>query len=112
MTTNRIKLFAIMLFASVLLTSATFRPAPAAAMAPTTDDPAATFKAKCAPCHTPKADKFFDVTKSDDDHVLAIMKGKKGDKLPFMPGFEAKGMTEEEAKSLAAYMRTLRAPAN
>jgi cytochrome c1 len=40
------------------------------------------------------------------------LKGKKGEKPPYMPGFEAKGMTEDQAKALAAYMRTLRTPAS
>lgn len=75
------------------------------------DDPAADYKAKCAACHTPTASKFYDPAKSDEEHTQIILKGKKGEKPPFMPAFEAKGVTEEQAKALAAYMKTLK-PAN
>ncbi len=75
-------------------------------------DDAATYKAKCAMCHTPTASKFFDPAKADEELVEAVLKGKKGEKPPYMPGFEAKGMTEDEAKALVAFMRTLRTPSN
>jgi len=78
-----------------------------AAAGDTADD----FKAKCAACHTPTASKFFDPSKPEDEHVQIILKGKKGEKPPYMPGFEAKGMTVDQAKALAAYMKTLK-PAN
>jgi mono/diheme cytochrome c family protein len=73
-------------------------------------DAAATYKAQCAMCHTPTAAKFFDPAKSDEDHVQTILKGKKGEKPPYMPAYETKGMTAEDAKALAEYMRGLRAP--
>lgn len=76
------------------------------------DDPAAAYKAKCAACHTPTASKFYDPAKKDEEHVQVILKGKKGEKPPYMPGYESKGMTEDEAKGLAVYMRSLRPPAN
>lgn len=76
------------------------------------NDAAATYKAKCAVCHTPTASKFYDPAKSDEEHVQTIMKGKKGEKPPYMPAFGEKGMTEDEAKGLATYMRTLKPPAN
>jgi cytochrome c1 len=44
--------------------------------------------------------------------VQAILKGKKGEKPPYMPAFETKGITEDDAKALAAYMKSLRTPAN
>lgn len=86
-----------------------FRAQPASGAVAVYDDPAAEYKAKCAACHSPAAAKFYDPAKSDEDHVQAILKGKKGEKPPFMPGFEAKGMTEDGAKALAAYMKSLRA---
>jgi mono/diheme cytochrome c family protein len=113
MRTNRIKLFAIIFFALPLMFITIFDSSPVkVAAAKTTDDPAVTYKTKCAACHTPAAAKFYDPAKTDDEHLTAIMKGKKGEKPPFMPGFEAKGMTEDEAKALAAYMKGLRPAAN
>lgn len=72
------------------------------------DDPVAAYKAKCAACHTQNASKFYDPAKPDEEHIQIILKGKKGEKPPYMPGFEAKGMTQEEAKGLAEYMKGLR----
>ncbi|HXG94564.1 MAG TPA: cytochrome c [Blastocatellia bacterium] len=71
--------------------------------AATQDDAAATFKAKCAMCHTPKAEKFFDATKEDAALVESVLKGIK----PKMPSFEGK-LTEDQAKALVAYMKELR----
>jgi mono/diheme cytochrome c family protein len=68
----------------------------------------ATYKTKCMVCHTAKAEKSFDIAKTDDQHIEVILKGKKGAKPPFMPGFEAKGMTAEQAKVLVFYMRQLK----
>jgi mono/diheme cytochrome c family protein len=86
----------------------TFKETPARVGAFITEDAAVTYKTKCAACHTPKADKFFDPAKTDDEHVQIIMKGKKGEKPPFMPGYEAKGMTEVEAKAMVEHMKTLK----
>lgn len=111
MRTNRTKLLAIIFFALPLFLVAVFNVAPAKVAASVPDEPAVEFKAKCAMCHTATASKFFDPAKTDEHHVQAILKGQKGEKPPFMPGYEAKGMTEETAKGLVAYMRTLK-PAN
>ncbi len=73
-------------------------------------DVAATYKTQCAACHTPKAEKFYDPTKAEDVLVEIILKGKKGEKPPFMPGFQAKAMTAEQAKELVVYMKQLRLP--
>jgi mono/diheme cytochrome c family protein len=112
MTTNRTKLFAIIFFVLPLLMIAAFKVTPVKVAANNADDPATKFAASCKMCHTAKAEKFFDATKADDVLVEVIMKGKKGDKPPAMPGFETKGMTADEAKGLVTYMKTLRAPAN
>lgn len=112
MKTNRTKLFAIILFALPLMLIAVFNTPVAKVAASATDDPAISYKAKCAACHTPTASKFYDPAKTDEEHLQAIMKGKKGEKPPYMPGFEAKGMTEDEAKGLAAYMKVLKPAAN
>ena len=112
MRTNRTKLFAIISFALPLLFVAYSNGTPVRVVAYAFEEPATTYKAKCASCHTPTASKFFDPAKSDDEHVQVILKGKKGAKPPYMPGYEEKGMTAEEAKALAVYMRTLKPAAN
>lgn len=63
---------------------------------------------KCVACHGPKADKKFDVAKSDEEHVQIILKGKKAEKPPHMPGYESKGINAEQAKALLDYMKSLR----
>ena len=63
---------------------------------------------KCLMCHGPTAAKFFDATLSDDALLEIVMKGKKAEKPPNMPGYEAKGMTADQAKALIAYMRSLK----
>jgi mono/diheme cytochrome c family protein len=70
-------------------------------------DAAATYKAKCAMCHGQTAEKKFDATKAEDVLTATILKGKD-DVMPKMPSYEAKGITPEQAKALAAYMRTLK----
>jgi len=70
-------------------------------------DAAATFKAKCAMCHGQTAEKKFDATKADDVLEATILKGKD-DVTPKMPSYEAKGVTPEQAKALAAYMKSLK----
>jgi len=71
-------------------------------------DAAKTYKGKCLACHGPKADKKFDAAKSDDEHVQIILKGKKAEKPPNMPGYESKGMNAEQAKAMLDYMKSLR----
>lgn len=110
MNINRIKLIATVAFAIPMIAVVGFK-ANIVRVSAAGDDAAATYKTKCAACHTPTASKFYDASKSDDEHVAAIMKGKKGEKPPFMPAFGEKGMTEDDAKGLAAYMKTLK-PAN
>ena len=111
MTTNRMKLFAIIFLALPLLAITVFKVTPVKVAAHAADDPAAKFAVSCKMCHTAKAEKFFDATKSDAVLVQVIMKGKKGDKPPSMPAFEGK-VTEDEAKGFVTYMKSLRAPAN
>lgn len=62
---------------------------------------------KCSVCHGAKAEKKFDATKPEADMVNAILKGVKGEKPPNMPAYEAKGITEDQAKALVAYMKQL-----
>ena len=71
-------------------------------------DAAKTYKGKCVACHGPKAEKKFDSTKSDEEHVQIILKGKKPEKPPNMPAYETKGMTADQAKALLDYMKSLK----
>lgn len=109
MKANLTKLIAVIFFSVPFFLLTVFNVTPAKVGA-AVDEPAAAYKAKCAVCHTPTASKFYDAAKPDEHHVEVIMKGKKGEKPPYMPGYESKGMTEGEAKGLAAYMRGLKTP--
>ena len=82
------------------------RPVGVAAAPP--DDAATIYKSKCAMCHTPNASKFFDPTRPEAEQIDAILKGKKGEKPPYMPAFETKGITAEDAKGLVDLMKTLK----
>ncbi|HEX6731640.1 MAG TPA: cytochrome c [Pyrinomonadaceae bacterium] len=74
----------------------------------TNEDAAALFKAKCVACHGATAEKKFDAAKPDAELTEIILKGKKGEKPPFMPGYEEKGVTAEQAAALVAHMRSLK----
>ena len=71
-------------------------------------DPAAFYKAKCVACHGPKAEKKFDMALTEEQHLDAILKGKKPEKPPNMPAYGEKGVTPEQAKALLEYMKQLR----
>lgn len=71
-------------------------------------DAAAVYKGKCQVCHGAAAEKKFDVTLPDADLVQIVLKGKKGEKPPFMPAYGEKGVTEEQAKALVAFMKSLK----
>ena len=95
-------------FAGVML-AATFVVVSVRARASADDfDAAGTYKAKCFACHGAKAEKKFDATLSDDEMVQAVLKGKKAEKPPNMPGFEEKGITTDQAKALVAYMKSIK----
>ena len=115
MTINRIKVLATLsLILPVLALMVFYRTAPvsAVAVAPNVGDAATTYKAKCAMCHSPKAEKLYEnPTGPVEQQVDSVLKGKKGKKPPDMPAFGAKGMTADEAKELVVYMQGLRTPA-
>lgn len=67
------------------------------------------YKTKCAVCHSPKAEKFFDPSLANEPLAEVILKGKKGAKPPNMPAFAEKGVTSEYAAELVKYMKSLRA---
>lgn len=112
MNTNRIKLFAIAIITIPLFAISFLHINSVTATTITDEETATTYKTKCQACHTAKADKFYDPAKEDSHHIDVILKGKKGEKPPFMPGFESKGMTADQAKALAEFMRALRTPSN
>lgn len=111
MKLNRVKILTAVFFVAAAMMLAIFNTKPAGTIVGAADA-AETYKAKCAMCHSPKAEKQFDPAKPDEVLVETVMKGKKGEKPPFMPGYEAKGMTAEEAKALVKYMKGLRQPSN
>ena len=111
MTLNRVKIFVATLFILPAMMLAIFNTKPVGRIV-SAADAAETYKAKCAMCHSPKAEKLFDPAKTDEVLVEVVLKGKKGEKPPFMPGFEAKGMTADQAKELVTCMRGLRQPGN
>jgi len=69
---------------------------------------ASTYKSKCVACHGQKAEKKFDATIAEDEMVQFVLKGKKAEKPPNMPGYEAKGITADQAKALVTYMKSLK----
>ena len=92
-----------MLIAASVLTSAIARTGSADDF-----DAAASFKGKCVACHGAAAEKKFDATLADADLVQIVLKGKKPEKPPNMPGYEEKGITEDQAKALVAYMKSIK----
>jgi len=70
------------------------------------DDTAALYKTKCVACHGATAEKKFDATKTDDELIQLVLKGKKPEKPPNMPAFEERGLTADQAKALVAFMKS------
>ena len=71
-------------------------------------DAAATYKSKCVACHGAAAEKKFNAEVPEAEMVQAVLKGKKGEKPPNMPGYEEKGINEDQAKALVAFMKSLK----
>jgi cytochrome c553 len=72
-------------------------------------DPATYYKdAKCVVCHGQKAEKKFNTELKDEELIEIVMKGKKPEKPPNMPSYEAKGLTAEQAKALVEHMKQLK----
>ena len=77
------------------------------------DQPAggdAVYKSKCAACHGPtgegKMGPALKATKlSEDDVLLVITKGKEGKKAPHTK--PVSGLTDEQAKAVAHYVKSL-----
>ena len=94
--------------ATILLSSLAIVPAGARNTSVQDFDAAKTYKGKCVACHGPKAEKKYDPAKPNDEQVQAILKGKKAEKPPNMPGYESKGITADQAKALVDYMKSLK----
>ena len=92
-----------MLIAGFVMTSATARTGNAHDF-----DAAATYKVKCIACHGAAAEKKFDATLADAELVQIVLKGRKPEKPPNMPGYEEKGITEDQARALVAYMKSIK----
>ena len=104
---NRVKNIAITITAIFLFGAFFYSVAPAQGdMQPS--DPAAYYKAKCIACHGQKAEKKFDASLTDEQHLEAILKGKKPEKPPNMPAYGEKGVTPDQAKALLEHMKQLR----
>ena len=102
-----LKKFALVSITTLALTLLSIISVGARSNTPQAFDAAKTYK-KCVACHGAKADKKFDTAKSDDEHVQIILKGKKAEKPPHMPGYETKGINAEQAKALVDYMKSVR----
>src|SRR5215207_5245076 len=104
---NRVKNIAIVIVAIISLTFIFWSVALAQGETQPSD-PAAYYKAKCVVCHGQKAEKKFDASLTEEQHLEAILKGKKPEKPPNMPAYGEKGVTPEQAKALLDYMKGLR----
>jgi mono/diheme cytochrome c family protein len=89
-----------------VMVAATLLIASVPARTTTDDDAAALYKTKCFACHGATAEKKFDATKTDDELIQIVLKGKKLEKPPNMPAFEEKGITADQAKALVAFMKS------
>lgn len=96
-----------LVFAGVMF-AVTFLIASVPARTSTQDDTAALYKSKCFACHGATAEKKFDATKPEADLIEIVLKGKKMEKPPNMPGYEEKGFTAEQSKALVGYMKSLK----
>jgi mono/diheme cytochrome c family protein len=107
---KELKTLALAMGITMLMAASAFALISAAARTAKADDfdAAATYKAKCVACHGAAAEKKFDATLADADLVQIVLKGKKAEKPPNMPAYEEKGMTEDQAKALVAYMKSIK----
>ena len=104
---KRVKNIAITITAIFLFSVGFYSVAPAQGEAQPSD-PGAFYKSKCVACHGQKAEKKFDAALTDEQHIDAILKGKKPEKPPNMPAYGEKGVTAEQAKALLEHMKQLR----
>jgi mono/diheme cytochrome c family protein len=106
MKLNQMKRLGMAAFAAATLMSIGLLPARARS---SEDDAAGTYKtAKCIVCHGARAEKKFDATLSEGEMVKVILTGKKAEKPPNMPAYGEKGISEDQAKALIVYMKSLK----
>ena len=105
MKLNQMKNMGIVLGAVTIMSVALLS---APARSASEDDAGATYKTKCFACHGAKAEKKFDAALPEEEMVKAILTGKKVEKPPNMPAYGEKGVTAEQAKALAGYMKQLK----
>ena len=105
MKLNQMKKLGIAAFAAATLLGVGLLPTPVRS---NPDVAAATYTTKCVACHGAKAEKKFDATIAEDEMVKIVMTGKKMEKPPNMPAYSEKGITEDQAKALVAYMKSLK----
>jgi mono/diheme cytochrome c family protein len=105
MKLNQMKKIGIAGFAAITFGFVCLLPMPARS---NQDETAATYKTKCLACHGAKAEKKFDPAMAEEEMVKVILAGKKMEKPPNMPAYAEKGLTEDQAKALVAYMKSLK----
>jgi len=71
-------------------------------------DSADYYKSNCAECHGKAAEKRFEPALPEPQMVDAILNGEQLETPPEMPAFADKGINEERAKALIAFMKSLR----
>ncbi len=71
-------------------------------------DRAAYYKKNCTECHGSEADKKFNPNLPENQMIDAILNGLRMETPPDMPAYADKGINEERAKALIAYMNSLR----
>jgi mono/diheme cytochrome c family protein len=74
----------------------------------TSFDREAFYKKNCVECHGAGAEKKFNPDLPEGQMVDAILTGVPMETPPDMPAFADKGINEERAKALIAYMKSLR----
>ena len=70
-------------------------------------DPPQFYSKNCLGCHGSKAQKNFNTDLPEGQMVDAIVNGLPMPEPPDMPAFAEKGINEERAKALIAYMKSL-----
>ena len=71
-------------------------------------EPASFYKPNCEECHGASAEKKFNPDNPEGQMIDSILNGAKAEGEKDMPAFAQKGITEEKAKALLAYMKSIR----
>ena len=71
-------------------------------------DSKAYYKLNCAECHGSEAEKRFNPDSSESQMIDSILNGAKAENTRDMPAFAEKGIDEQRAKALIAYMKSIR----